>query len=114
MSNIQVTEKAVTEINRIKAEQNLLDEEGYLRIKIQGGGCSGFSTKLDLDEHSDEKTDEVIDLGNVKVVIDKRSYLYLQAGVDIDYIDDDLMRRGFKVDIKGSKGTCGCGSSFSM
>ncbi len=114
MSNINVTDKAVAEINRIKAEQNLLDEEGYLRIKISGGGCSGFKTGLDLDEYCDEQKDQIIDLGNVKVAIDKRSYLYLQEGVDIDYIDEGLMKRGFKVDIKGSKGTCGCGSSFFM
>ena len=54
---VTVTDKAVKEINRIKEEQNYTDE-AYLRVRIVGGGCSGFSTKLDLDENYDEKKGE--------------------------------------------------------
>lgn len=113
MAIVTVTDKAIQEFNRIKADQNL-EGEAYLRVKISGGGCSGFVAKLDLDENYDEEKDELEDQGKIKVIVDKRSYIYLKEGVEIDYIDDSLTRRGFSVDIKGSTGKCGCGSSFNM
>lgn len=109
---ILLTEKAVDEIKRIGIEQNIEDDKLHLRVRIVGGGCSGFQAKLDLDETANETTDIVEVVNGIKVAIDKRSALYLD-GVKIDYLED-LNHRGFIVDVPGSKGKCGCGSSFSF
>ena len=111
---ITVTEKAAGEVRRIIAEQNGAggQEKIYLRMRVVGGGCSGFQHKLDLDTQVSEKLDEVYDVHGVPVVVDRRSLMYL-AGATVDY-HDDLNRRGFSVTNPQAKGSCGCGSSFSM
>ncbi len=108
---ITLTEKAASEVRRIAAEQAAATPL-YLRIRVVGGGCSGFQHKLDLDETVNEKLDDTFELHGVNVVIDKRSMLYLD-GVTVDF-HDDLNKRGFSVSNPSAKTTCGCGSSFSM
>ncbi len=108
---IELTEKAAAEVKRIVAEQNL-PEKLYLRLRVVGGGCSGFQHKLDLDPQVSEKLDETFEVHGVPVVIDKRSLLYL-GGVKVDF-HDDRNKRGFSVSNPHAKTTCGCGSSFSM
>lgn len=112
---IIVTEKAAAEVKRIIAEQQAksnMPEKIYLRLTVVGGGCSGYKNKLDLDERVNEKTDEVMEIQGVAVVVDKRSLLYLDGAV-VDF-HDDLNRRGFSITNPTAKSTCGCGSSFSM
>jgi iron-sulfur cluster assembly protein len=110
---IRVTPKAVSEVKRIIAEQNLpADQRVYLRLSVKGGGCSGFQPKLDLDPHYNEKTDELLDCDGLPLVVDRKSNLYLSDAV-VDF-HDDLNRRGFSVDVPSAKSKCGCGSSFSM
>ena len=111
---IIVTEKAAGEVRKIIADQVAAGETRalHLRMRVVGGGCSGFQHKLDLDPEVNLKLDEVFDLQGVPVVIDKRSLLYLQ-GVTVDF-HDDLNKRGFSISNPSAKGTCGCGSSFSM
>src|SRR6266566_1046421 len=87
------------------------DEKMYLRMRVVGGGCSGFQHKLDLDTQINPKLDEVFQAHGVEIVVDKRSLLYLN-GVTVDY-HNDLNRRGFSVSNPQAKSTCGCGSSFS-
>ena len=84
----------------------------YLRVRVQGGGCSGFQNKLDLDPKFDEKMDHKFEFHGVEVVIDKRSMLYLEGAV-VDF-HDDLNKRGFTITNPNAKSTCGCGSSYSM
>jgi iron-sulfur cluster insertion protein len=108
---ITLTEKAASEVKRIISEQGAATPL-YLRVRVVGGGCSGFQHKLDLDETVNEKLDEVFEEQGVGVVIDKRSALYLD-GVTVDFVDD-LNKRGFSVSNPSAKTTCGCGSSFSM
>ena len=112
---ITVTEKAASEVKRIVAEQQAsgsFPEKVYLRMRVVGGGCSGFQHKLDLDQVANEKLDEVFEFHGVPVVVDKRSLMYLgDATVDFH---DDLNRRGFSITNPSAKSTCGCGSSFSM
>jgi len=110
--NVTVTEKAISEVKRIIQEQGLEPDKVALRIRVQGGGCSGFQNKLDLDEKWDEKTDNLHDVEGVKVAIDKRSALYLDGAI-VDF-HEDLNKRGFVVNNPNAKTTCGCGSSFSM
>src|SRR3954469_18938839 len=91
---IELTEKAAAEVKRIVAEQNM-PEKIYLRLRVVGGGCSGFQHKLDLDPQVSDKLDQVFDAHGVPVVVDKRSLMYL-AGATVDY-HDDLNRRGFSI-----------------
>jgi len=109
-----VTEKAAGEVRRIVAEQQGagVAEKLYLRMRVVGGGCSGFQHKLDLDPIVNPKLDEVFEIHGVDVVVDKRSLLYLN-GVTVDF-HDDLNKRGFSISNPTAKSTCGCGSSFSM
>lgn len=111
--NITVSDRAAKAVHRI-VEDNPPDEGEvvHLRIKVVGGGCSGFQHKLELDTEIDEKKDLVHEVNGVKVVIDHRSALYLD-GVIVDF-HDDLNKHGFSVNNPNAKTTCGCGSSFSM
>ena len=112
---ITLTEKAASEVKRIVGEQQTngaAPEKVYLRMRVVGGGCSGFQHKLDLDPEVKETKDEVFEFHGVPVVVDKRSLMYLgDATVDFH---DDLNRRGFSITNPSAKSTCGCGSSFSM
>ena len=112
---ITLTEKAAHEVKRIMTEQAANAAQGeriYLRLRVVGGGCSGFQYKLDLDPGMNEKLDEVFEQHAVPIVVDKRSLMYLPE-VTVDY-HDDLNRRGFSIVNPTAKSTCGCGSSFSM
>ena len=111
---ITVTEKAAGEVKRIIADQQSAGaaEKLYLRISVRGGGCSGFQNKLDLDTTFNEKTDLMSEQHGVTLVVDKKSLLYLQ-GATIDF-HEDLNARGFRITNPQAKGSCGCGSSYSM
>ncbi len=114
---LSVTEKAAAEVKRHVVDMTARGdlEAGaklYLRVRVQGGGCSGFQNKLDLDAKYDEKTDHKFDFHGIEVVVDKRSMLYL-AGAVVDF-HDDLNKRGFTITNPNAKGTCGCGSSYNM
>jgi iron-sulfur cluster assembly protein len=111
---ITLTEKAASEVRRIIAEQQQspgAPDKIYLRMRVVGGGCSGFQNKLDLDPQVSEK-DEVFDLHGVPVAVDRLSLMYL-SDVTVDF-HDDLNRRGFSISNPNAKSTCGCGSSYSM
>ena len=113
--SIVLTEKAAGEVKRIISEQKEAGgapEKIYLRMRVVGGGCSGFQHKLDLDPQINEKVDDVSEIHGVGVAIDKRSLMYLE-GVTVDF-HDDINKRGFSISNPGAKSTCGCGSSFSM
>ena len=113
--SITLTEKAANEVKRIISEQQGTGngpEKIYLRMRVVGGGCSGFQHKLDLDPQVNEKLDEVSEIHGVPVAIDKRSMMYVE-GVTVDF-HDEINRRGFSITNPSAKSTCGCGSSFSM
>ena len=113
---VTISDKAASEVQRAIADYksggDAPEGELYLRLRVQGGGCSGFQNKLDLDPTYNEKLDHLFDTAGIKVVIDKRSMLYLEGAV-VDF-HDDLNKRGFSVTNPQAKGTCGCGSSYSM
>jgi len=115
--SITVTEKAAAEVKRIMAEQAAngeVQDKIYLRVSVVGGGCSGFQNKLDLDTRVNADKDDIFEFHGVPVVVDKRSLIYLEeARATVDF-HDDLNRRGFSISMPQAKGTCGCGSSFSM
>jgi iron-sulfur cluster assembly accessory protein len=114
---LTVTERAAEEVRRYVEDMRAngsveADGKLYLRVRVQGGGCSGFQNKLDLDAKYDEKTDHLLTFHGIEVVVDKRSMLYLTGAV-VDY-HNDLNKKGFTVTNPQAKGTCGCGSSYSM
>ena len=112
---VTLTEKAAGEVKRIISEQQQGDgapEKIYLRLRVVGGGCSGFQNKLDLDPAVNPKLDDVFEMHGVPIVIDRRSLMYL-SGVSVDF-HDEINRRGFSISNPNAKTTCGCGSSFSM
>lgn len=111
-----ITDRAAQEVMRhvqdVKNDPEMAGQTLYLRLRVQGGGCSGFQNKLDLDPTFNEKLDHLFEINGVQVVIDKRSMLYL-TGATVDF-HDDLNKRGFSVTNPQAKGTCGCGSSYAM
>lgn len=106
-----VTEKAAREVKRVLTD-NKMAESTVLRIAVAGGGCSGFSYKLGFDTAYDAAKDHVSDQHGLKVVVDKKSDLYLD-GTTVDY-QDGLDRRGFEFNNPNVTKSCGCGSSFSV
>lgn len=106
---IILTEKAATAVKRYIQDQKM-PEAVALRVAIVGGGCSGFSYNLHFDENFDDKTDTRCEQHGVKVVVDKKSDLFLD-GTTLDF-HDGLDRSGFTFDNPNAVKTCGCGSSF--
>lgn len=108
--SIVVTDNAVKEIKRI-IESEQPTEKLYLRIRILGGGCSGYTTKIELDENVSEK-DHKFEINGIDVVVDNRSILYLD-GSTVDFLEE-INDRGFSVTNPNAVSTCGCGKSFSV
>jgi iron-sulfur cluster assembly protein len=108
---INLSEAAAKEIKEIIKQQSLPEAETKLRVGVKGGGCSGFSYMLDLTEEPAAETDQQLECNGVKILIDEKSYLYLE-GVEIDF-KDEVMGRGFVFKNPNATSTCGCGSSFS-
>lgn len=104
-----VTERAARQIRKIKENENL-DDELYLRVAVEGGGCSGLSYKLGFDIRTDE--DRIIESRGLEIVIDPKHLIYLN-GIQIDY-PDGLDARGFTFDNPNASESCGCGSSFAV
>lgn len=82
-----------------------------LRVSVQGGGCSGFQYKFDV-ESARAADDVAIDRDGVTMLVDEVSLRYL-AGSEIDFVDD-LIGASFKINNPQAKASCGCGTSFSL
>lgn len=111
---ITLTQAAADKLKEIMDKQSIPLESRYLRIKVMGGGCSGFQYELVFDEikkaDGTKKTDMVFEHHDVKVVCDPKSYIYLN-GAEVDYTEG-LTGSGFVFKNPNVKGSCGCGSSF--
>ena len=107
---MKITDKAKTRIQEIKQESNL-DSSYFLRVSVQGGGCSGLSYKLDFDNKIRTGDQEFEDNGE-KLVLDMKSFLYL-AGTELDF-SDGLNGKGFQFHNPNATRTCGCGESFAV
>ena len=106
---ITITEKATTKISSLLIQRQTPDH--YLRIGLQGGGCSGLMYKYEFLERPDER-DKVFEFENVKICIDIKSYLFLN-GMEIDY-EEDLLKSGLIFNTPTAKRTCGCGESVAF
>jgi iron-sulfur cluster assembly protein len=107
--NVKLTERAAKQVRKIKLDENL-DDELYLRVAVEGGGCSGLSYKLGFDIRTDE--DELVETQGMEVIVKPDHMLYLD-GVVIDY-PDGLDARGFTFENPNASEACGCGSSFAV
>ncbi|MCG2587015.1 iron-sulfur cluster assembly accessory protein [Rhodohalobacter sp. WB101] len=104
-----LTERAARQVREIKRKESL-DGELYLRVAVEGGGCSGLSYKLGFDIKTDE--DKVVESQGMDIIIDPKHLMYLE-GIVIDY-PDGLDARGFTFDNPNASESCGCGSSFAV
>jgi len=105
---IGLTDQAAKKIQALVAEKGIAD--GGLRVKVVGGGCSGLTYKMDLDQV--REGDKVFEHGGARLVVDRKSFLYLN-GTILDY-KEELMSSGFNLQNPNVKRTCGCGSSFGV
>ena len=103
---ISMTDQAARKIVALAAEKGL--PGAGLRVKVVGGGCSGLTYKMDLDQPRDG--DRVFEHDGAKLVVDRKSFLYLK-GTELDY-KEELMASGFNLRNPNVKRSCGCGSSF--
>src|SRR3982074_2878505 len=105
---VGLTAKAAEKVKEIKTAEGI--EESYgLRLRVVGGGCSGFSYDLYFDQST--PMDKLYESHGVKLIVDQMSLQYLR-GTEVDYVEG-LQGAGFKFGNPNVKSTCGCGSSFS-
>ncbi len=108
MAEVQVSERAAKRIGEILQSE---PAGTMLRVSVEGGGCSGFQYRFDV-EREKAADDIVIERGGAVVLVDPISVRYL-AGSEIDFVDD-LIGASFKVHNPNATASCGCGTSFSI
>ncbi len=85
--------------------------DSFIRVGVKGGGCSGLSYALEFDNQMGAD-DRVFEDKGIKIVVDKKSFLYL-VGTELDY-SGGLNGKGFNFKNPNASRTCGCGESFSV
>jgi len=96
---------------------SLMEDDGFdaatdfVRVGVKSGGCSGLSYELKFDKALGEN-DKVFEDNNIKIAVDKKSFLYL-AGTILEY-SGGLNGKGFVFNNPNAQRTCGCGESFSL
>lgn len=94
-----------------------MTEEGYdsgtdyVRVGVKSGGCSGLSYELKFDK-AVEETDKLFEDNQVRIIVDKKSFLYL-VGTTLEY-SGGLNGKGVVFNNPNAQRTCGCGESFSL
>ena len=106
--SVTLTERAAQEIAELMERQGKSD--AALRVFVQGGGCSGLSYGMAIDDQ-EEEGDVVFHCNGVRVVVDGLSLNYV-GGASVDFVED-MMGGGFKIENPNATRSCGCGSSFS-
>lgn len=106
---ITLTPAAVERINFLIAKQG----KGTLclRLGVKGGGCSGLSYALNLEEMPTER-DHVLEIGGLTVLVDRKSARFLE-GLQLDYTTKNLLEGGWKFSNPNAQRSCGCGTSFT-
>ncbi len=108
---IKVSESAVKKARTLIEEEGKSLNEAFIRVGVKGGGCSGLSYDLSFDTELKED-DKVFEDNGMKVVVDKKSFLYL-IGTELDY-SGGLNGKGFIFKNPNANRTCGCGESFAV
>ncbi len=107
---INVTDNAKRQIFHLRQEEGYGDNHN-IRVSVKGGGCSGLMYDLDFDDQIKEE-DQVFEDNSIKVLVDKKSLLYL-LGTTLDFTDG-LNGKGFQFINPNASRTCGCGESFAV
>jgi iron-sulfur cluster assembly protein len=106
---INVTDNAKNQAIKLMQEE---DKDGFfIRVGVKGGGCSGLMYQLEMD-NQDQPDDRYFEDNGIRVVVDKKSYLYL-IGTTLDF-SGGLNGKGFVFKNPNADRTCGCGESFSV
>ena len=105
---VSMTPVAVSRVKELMTAQKL--DDAFLRMGVRGGGCSGMTYDLQFDSEL-RKHDKQFEVDGVKVVVDVKSYLYLN-GTTLDYVTQGLTG-GFTFVNPNAKSSCGCGTSFT-
>jgi iron-sulfur cluster assembly protein len=87
------------------------ENKQFVRVGVESGGCSGLSYKLDFDNSRNDE-DELIENNGIKLLVSKKSFLYL-VGTTLEF-SDGLNGKGFVFNNPNANRTCGCGESFSL
>jgi len=108
---INVSETAKTKLAQLMTEEGFDPTNDYVRVGVKSGGCSGLSYDLNFDK-STADTDKLFEANNVRLVVDKKSFLYL-VGTTLEF-SGGLNGKGFVFNNPNAQRTCGCGESFSL
>ena len=108
---IQVSEKAKLMAIELMREDGYDAAKDYIRVGVKSGGCSGLSYDLSFD-NEEKENDKIFENNNIKIIVDKKSFLYL-VGTELDY-SGGLNGTGFFFKNPNANRTCGCGESFSL
>lgn len=105
---VTMSDNAAKQINLIMAKQGV---DRFLRVSVEGGGCSGFSYKFDFDDAANAD-DLLIERDGARILVDEMSLEFL-GGSEIDY-SRELIGAAFKINNPNATANCGCGTSFSI
>lgn len=108
---IKVSDTAKKKVIELMQDDGYNPTEDFVRVGVKSGGCSGLSYDLKFDKTSNEE-DKVFEDNGVKIIIDKKSFLYL-IGTTLEY-SGGLNGTGFVFNNPNANRTCGCGESFSL
>ena len=108
---IKVSDIARDKVVQLMAEDGFNADSDFVRVGVKSGGCSGLSYDLKFDKESNEE-DKVFEDNGVKIIVDKKSFLYL-VGTTLEY-SGGLNGTGFVFNNPNASRTCGCGESFSL
>ena len=107
---IHISPKAAQHVQNFARLEGIEGEVG-VRVGVKGGGCSGLTYVLSLDNEP-RPDDKIIEENGVRIFVDRKSYVFL-AGTILEY-SDGLNGKGFEFHNPQAKTTCGCGTSFSV
>lgn len=108
---IKVSETAKNKVVQLMNEDGFDPSTDYIRVGVKSGGCSGLSYDLKFDK-SHLEDDKIFEDNGVKIIVDKKSFLYL-IGTTLEY-SGGLNGTGFVFNNPNANRTCGCGESFSL
>ena len=108
---IKVSETAKMKVIELMTDDGFNPTSDFVRVGVKSGGCSGLSYDLKFD-NSQAEDDKVFEDNGVKIIVDKKSFLYL-IGTTLEY-SGGLNGTGFVFNNPNANRTCGCGESFSL
>ena len=108
---ISVSDKAKIKVENLMIDDGYNPKTDFIRVGVKRGGCSGLSYDLEFDKNKSEN-DKIFENNGIKIIVDKKSYLYL-IGTTLDY-SGGLNGSGFVFKNPNANRTCGCGESFSL